>query len=248
MDQLVALKAFWDEAPYLDGFKSDYAALYCAIWDSVNRNRWADTEIEYDRIINKTKMGKRMYLAGRAWLFENSFITMTKGLNEYSKAKYNIVVQNCTSTVPSTAPQLLPPEHLNSTSTVPYLNKTIDSNTKDNSIAADGGQSKVLFDLKKNDKGVDVCQTLRSECTAYFKDHKGLYEDAMYAEFIEYWSVPNGKNIPRWYSEKSRKGGSWSLAQRLSTWSKNFKPKSDMGGAAKKLVNIPDRLKVERVR
>lgn len=98
---------FWQIAPETDGFKSDYAALYFALIDSINRNsdgkNWKETEVEYDRIINKVRMGKRMFLEARNWLVNHQFLTYTPGRNEYSKARYFIVteVQKRTATVTS---------------------------------------------------------------------------------------------------------------------------------------------------
>jgi len=133
VNYITEINTFWDNAPYLPGFKSDYGFLYLAIADSVNRNFWKDTEIEYDRIINKTRLGKRMYLEAREWLQANNFITFTKGRNDYARACFNIVVQKCTATDTatstttdtSTAPQL----HRNCTTAVPYIDKTINNKT-----------------------------------------------------------------------------------------------------------------------
>lgn len=98
MNYVKEVNAFWDDAPYMDGFKSDYGFLYLALVDAVNRNFWRETEIEYDRLMNKTRLSKRMYLDARSWLLANGFIHFTPGKNEYAKAKFNIVVRNCTST------------------------------------------------------------------------------------------------------------------------------------------------------
>lgn len=146
MNYIKEVTLFWDDAPYMDGYKSEYGLLYLALIDSVNRNFWKDTEIEYDRLINKTRLSKRVYLAGRTWLMENGFITFTAGRNDYAKAKFNVVVRNCTATdtandtatgtttVTSDAPLL----HHNSTaidtatvsSTAPILNKTKKQKTR----------------------------------------------------------------------------------------------------------------------
>ncbi|WP_342088040.1 DUF7833 domain-containing protein [Dyadobacter sp. OTU695] len=98
MNYIKEVSQFWDDAPHMDGYKSDFGLLYLALIDSVNRNFWRDTEIEYDRLINKTKLSKRVYLEGRAWLLANGFIIFTPGKNDYAKAKFNIAVRNCTAT------------------------------------------------------------------------------------------------------------------------------------------------------
>lgn len=99
------MNLFWDVAPELAGYKSDHPALFHAILDSINRNGWRDTEIEYDRIINKVRLGKKNYLEGRAWLSENKFITFTpgKGKGEYARAKFGLGDAVLGSTASNTA-------------------------------------------------------------------------------------------------------------------------------------------------
>jgi hypothetical protein len=113
MNYIDLINNFWDEAPNIKGYKPQYSCLYFGIIDSINRNFWKETSIEYDRIISKTGMDKRMYLEAREWLSTNGFIEFTSGKNNYSPAKYR--VQNCTATVPSDVPLM----YLNSTTTVP---------------------------------------------------------------------------------------------------------------------------------
>lgn len=107
MNYIKLINTFWDKAPDLDGYKSDYGILYFSILDAVNRRNWKDVEIEYDRIIYQSKLGKRMYLDGRRWLKENGFITLIEGKGDYQKAKFGIPfeVQKCTAqrTASSTA-------------------------------------------------------------------------------------------------------------------------------------------------
>ncbi|PMD94870.1 hypothetical protein BWI97_15855 [Siphonobacter sp. BAB-5405] len=82
------INSFWDEAPYLEGYKGDHASLFFAVLDSVNRNKWREVEIEYDRLISKVRLGKKNYLECRRWLVENRFITLKEGRGDYAKAKF----------------------------------------------------------------------------------------------------------------------------------------------------------------
>lgn len=100
------------------------------------------------------------------------------------------------------------------------------------------------FNLTTDDRGVVTCQTLRSSCHEYFRAKPGTYPDQMYAEFIQYWSVPNSKNKPKWYTEKTRKGGGWHLPSRLATWFKNYKPTKPLYQEPNRAV-IPERLRME---
>lgn len=104
MNYLKLINSFWRDAPYMDGYKSDYGILYFSLLDFINTNNWRETEIEYDRIINKTRIGKRMYLESRAWLIENGLIMFQSGRNDYVKAKFWIdeEVQKRTTTVTTT--------------------------------------------------------------------------------------------------------------------------------------------------
>ncbi|WP_234734527.1 hypothetical protein [Tellurirhabdus bombi] len=75
--------------------------------DSVNRNLWRETEIEYDRLINKVRLGKKNYLAGRKWLEDHHFITLQPGRGDYAKARFNmgsaVLGRTASSTAPDTA-------------------------------------------------------------------------------------------------------------------------------------------------
>lgn len=119
MNYIKLINWFWDEAIYYENYKAEYGILFLAIIDSINNNQWNEVEINYDRIINKTKLSKRAYLEARNWLQENKLIDFVAGKNEYSRAKFSIgiAVQNCTSTAPL-------PDHnstATSTSTAPSI-------------------------------------------------------------------------------------------------------------------------------
>lgn len=90
MNYIKLIRFYWDEAPYMDGYKPDYTALFFAIVDEINRNKWQETAIEYGQLIEKTKLGKRMYLEARKWLAANGLIAMTEGRGDYAKAKFNV--------------------------------------------------------------------------------------------------------------------------------------------------------------
>lgn len=102
------MNLFWDAAPYLDGYKTDHPALFHAVVDSINRNGWRETEIEYDRIINKVRLGKKNYLEARKWLVLHQFITLKPGMGDYAKAKFGLGNAVLGRTAPGTAPDTAP--------------------------------------------------------------------------------------------------------------------------------------------
>ena len=121
VNYLSLLRHFWDEVPFLPGYKSEYGIVFLSIVDSINRNGWRETAIEYDRLINKIKCNKRTYYAALKWLSGDSqLLTYTPGRNDYALARFGlgktvievqkctaepqVEVQKCTSTVTSTAP------------------------------------------------------------------------------------------------------------------------------------------------
>ena len=84
------IRWYWDEVPEMDGYKADYTALFFALLDSINRNNWQETEIEYDRIMYKCPLNKRTYLEGRKWLRDNQIILLKEGRGEYAKARFMV--------------------------------------------------------------------------------------------------------------------------------------------------------------
>lgn len=99
---------------------------------------------------------------------------------------------------------------------------------------------KVVFD----ENGIAKCQVLRTDCVKFRKDHPGKYPDSMFTEFLTYWSEPNERSVPRWHSEKKKKGR-FHLAARLATWHRNNfgKMRHPLTPPLVPQVNIPDRLK-----
>lgn len=137
MNYIAIVNNFWNLAPSREGYKADHAALFFAIVDSINRNEWNETEIEYDRLFYKVKMWKRTYLQCRKWLVENGFIALKEGRGEYSRAKFWIgravldAVSNSTAVdtaVPDSTAYAVSGAVLDST----YLNKTINNNIQTN--------------------------------------------------------------------------------------------------------------------
>lgn len=91
---------FWENVPFLDGYKPDYGILFLAITDSINHSRWsANTPIPYDRLTSKSQLGKKTYLEGRKWLQEKGLISFVSGKNEYAVATFSLgaEVQKCTA-------------------------------------------------------------------------------------------------------------------------------------------------------
>lgn len=95
------------------------------------------------------------------------------------------------------------------------------------------------------DDGVLICRTLEAACLKFVEDHPDKYHMAMFPEFIRYWSEPNGKGQPRWYSTKTQKNGRFSLPGRLATWAKGFRaPRVETVNPQQ---NLSDRLKLRVV-
>ena len=84
------IRWYWDEVPEREGFKADYTSLFFALLDSINRNDWEETEIEYDRIMYKCPINKRTYLDGRKWLRDNNIISLKEGRGDYAKARFSV--------------------------------------------------------------------------------------------------------------------------------------------------------------
>lgn len=72
--------------------------------------------------------------------------------------------------------------------------------------------------LVRDENGVATCQELRKSLLEYQEKNPELYKNSLYREFLKYWSEPNDRNVPRWKTEKTKKGGRFDIAGRLSTW------------------------------
>lgn len=104
------------------------------------------------------------------------------------------------------------------------ISNNIESNKEEkesNNIGdSDESKKKMPYNLLTGKNGVVFCQVLRDSCREYKELNPNLYSKDLYVDFISYWSEPNGKNIPKWYSALKAKGGTWSLPLRLSNWAK----------------------------
>lgn len=107
MNYIKIINWFWNEVPYIDGFKHSYGFLFFAIVDSINRNNWAPwTKISYDNVINKSGLAKRSYLESRQWLMDQKIIEMVPGKNAYQMVSFRLgeAVQKCTTIEPTIEP------------------------------------------------------------------------------------------------------------------------------------------------
>ncbi|WP_375443492.1 hypothetical protein [uncultured Fibrella sp.] len=138
MNYIQLINWFWEDVPYRQGYKSEYGILFMAIVDSINRNGWKSTRIEYDRIINKTQIGKKSYLDGRKWLRDEKLIDFVPGKNYDFPAQFTLTdqlkaeAQKSTSDVPllllsssSDVPLSLPCD----TSAIPIIDKHLNYKT-----------------------------------------------------------------------------------------------------------------------
>lgn len=115
-----------------------------------------------------------------------------------------------------------------------------------------------LHEVVKDEKGkpgflltydtdkVATCQVLRQQMAEYYNEFPKKYPVPLYTEFLRYWSEPNGKGTPRWYSEKSKPRGRFFIPGRLATWAKGYKPPKETA-EPKPQSDIPDRLKMRVV-
>lgn len=91
MNYLKLINWFWKEVPHYEGYRPLYGILFLAIVDGVNKNDWRpNTTIEYDRIINKCKFTKEVYLNGRRWLMSKQLIEFTPGKNNMLIARFSL--------------------------------------------------------------------------------------------------------------------------------------------------------------
>lgn len=100
MNYIKIINWFWEEVPYMNGYKANHAALFFAILDAINKNNWAEnTPVGYDRLISKVKVCKQVYLDSRNWLVTKGIIEVIPGQNAYHMATFNLglVVRNQTA-------------------------------------------------------------------------------------------------------------------------------------------------------
>lgn len=80
----------WEHIPFISGYKASYMALFLGIVDSINRNRWEDTKVSYELLINKCGISKQVYLDGRQWLINHDLLEVEFGKNGFQMAKFNL--------------------------------------------------------------------------------------------------------------------------------------------------------------
>lgn len=140
MNYIKIMNWFWQEVPYRPGYKSEYGIVFLAVVDLCNRNDWRETSAEYDRMINRVRVSKRLYYEAIKWLSEEGMIGYQRGYNDYSPAKFSVKVE--VQKGDTTAP--LP--HLSSTTTdttgvptaAPIIDKPLNKETdKQQSAEAD---------------------------------------------------------------------------------------------------------------
>ena len=91
MNYIKIINWFWAEVPYTDGYRPLYGILFFALVDGINKNQWRqNTPMDYERIINKCRFTKEVYLKGRQWLMENNFILYIPGKNNNQMAQFSI--------------------------------------------------------------------------------------------------------------------------------------------------------------
>jgi hypothetical protein len=154
---------FWDTVPYLEGYKSTHATLFFATVDSINRNKWGATSLPYEYIVNKCRIGKRVYLEGREWLIDNKLIEMTAGKNAFQMARFQlgIAVLNDTAIDTPTHEVAVSNDTANSTTTTPLTapinkHKTYKQKTSDSELNISFDFFWDLYDKKVGDKEVLV--------------------------------------------------------------------------------------------
>lgn len=153
MNYIRIINWFWEEIPYIPGFKAAHVALFFAILDSINKNKWQETRIGYEYLVCKCKLAKRSYLESRQWLIENELIEMKAGKNAYQMASFSlgIAVHNCTTTDNSN--NILPVHNCTTNGT--HCNKYINNKHKHAAVATpfklNKGHYKTIVDIFKNE-------------------------------------------------------------------------------------------------
>lgn len=88
--------------------------------------------------------------------------------------------------------------------------------------------SKDEYDLyEPYDDGVLYCKKLLAQIREFQRSKPNKYPEEMYKQFWEWWSEPDEKGQPRWWTTKydtRNKSGRFHIPGRLSTWRKRYKP------------------------
>ncbi|SHF79932.1 hypothetical protein SAMN05444008_11290 [Cnuella takakiae] len=84
------INSVWQEMPFLDGYKGTHAAVFFAIVDSINRNRWHSVALPLDYIINKIGFCRKAYTDSRIWLEKNGMLSIIPGKNANQMAIFSL--------------------------------------------------------------------------------------------------------------------------------------------------------------
>jgi len=203
---------FWEEVPEMEGYKAEYATLFFALLDSINRNNWRETEVEFDRIVYKTRLDKRMYLKARRWLDDNGILLVIEGRGEYAKARFAVhsvllgAVQKCTAkrtakrtaSAPHTAPHDVPPIYNKQLKPLRQVNNEDRKEKKSlsPSVENDDLPSWVIEERKELEAAVEEMQkeSLPVPATPPFEDskitytnlHEVLLKDQLFVDLAKY--------------------------------------------------------------
>ncbi|MCF0070253.1 DUF4373 domain-containing protein [Dyadobacter sp. CY261] len=82
-------------------------------------------------------------------------------------------------------------------------------------------KSETRFDLVSDKLGVIKCKVLAALLKKYDDEHPNAYPSELYTKFLVYWSQPNERGRPKWIVEQDRKGGTFHIPGRLSTFKQN---------------------------
>lgn len=118
-------------------------------------------------------------------------------------------------------------------------------------VVKDGMPEYELFS-PNGDDGVLWCRRLVEQCEEFDVDHAGKYPPDLYEQFITFWSQPNKKGQPKWWTTLHAKGGRFHIPGRLATWAQNYRPSRSSAQqpgklfrAAEGLFNAAEELKNE---
>jgi hypothetical protein len=137
------LKWYWQTVPMLPGCKTQFLTVSLYILEEINRNWWEPTPIPQSRIIENTKVCKRMLIQSKAWAQQHNLFSITPGRNAVHMAIYTIgslvhnstandnsPVPNETSEMPSPVPNETADQYLMKPGEVPNETQLKTSKTK----------------------------------------------------------------------------------------------------------------------
>lgn len=136
------LEWFWEEVPYMPGYKSHYGCMFLAIVDCINRNsqkeKWRETAVDFVQLINKISCSKPMYYQALDWLKSQQLITYTPGRNAHSMARFHIgilpiveVNKRTTTNTSEPKPEVNKITSADTSDPTPEVNKVASTTTSD---------------------------------------------------------------------------------------------------------------------